>query len=79
MTKRGRRRILMLTNMRSRGSSLTKRKRMKQEVKRRSHLLVKGQRARQRHWSLQKILAVKRTKVEHLVTHLLLQRIMVSV
>lgn len=56
-----------------------KRKRMKQEVKRRSRLVVKGQRARRRHWSLQKILAVKRMKVEHLVTHLLLQWIMVSV
>lgn len=56
-----------------------KRKRMKQKVKKRSHLVVKGQRACQRHQSLQKTLVVKNTKVEHLVTHLLFQRIMVSV
>lgn len=69
----------MPTSKRSRGSSLMKRKRMKQKVKKRSHLVIKGQIACQRHRSLQKTLVVKTTKVEHLVTHLLIQKTMVSV
>lgn len=67
----------MLTSMRSRGSSLMKM--MKRKVKKRTCLVVKGRRACQRIRSLQKTLVVKSTKVEHLVTHLLFQRIMVSV
>lgn len=69
----------MLVNMRSRDSSLMKKRRMKQKVKKRSRLVVKSQRALRKNQSLQKNHVVKSTKVEHLVTHLLFQRIMVSV
>lgn len=65
----------MLTSTKSRGSSLTKRKRMKRKVKKRSHLVVKGQRACRRLQSLQKTLVIQSTRVERLP----FQRIMVSV
>ena len=70
----------MLTSTRSRGSSLTKRaeRRVNQRVEKRSRRVVKSQRARQRRPRLLRT-QVKRTEVEHLVPHLLFQRIMVSV